>query len=292
MQDDYHRKRIFGDLCSQHSILECAASFEYLFLRALTIFLLGKRKADEFLNRGKININYFMCRHHLLRGIGFFRIINKQEGFGVGKGMRCIVPLDALGVPGEVKRAYMKPKKGDLVIDVGAHYGFYTLYASQLVGDKGTILAFEPHPHNYERLLTNMEVNKIKNAKAFSTALGDFDGQTKLYITPHSDGHSTFFRTENYLNVKTRKMDTVVAKLGLEKVDLIKIDAEGDEMTVLKGAIETIKKYKPKITMGVYHFQNEIIEIKKWFKTNATLYDIKTVNNRYLHATSSKFFLD
>ena len=132
-------KRLVGDLYSQRSILEIAAYLEYLFLRVLTVFMLGKKRGDEFLNRGVININYFMCMHHLLRGIGFFKILNEKEGFGVGSGARYIVPLDALGVPAEVKRAYLKPSEGDVVIDVGAHCGFYTLHASRLVGDQGMV---------------------------------------------------------------------------------------------------------------------------------------------------------
>ena len=150
-------------------------------------------------------------------------------------------------------------------------------------------LAFEPHPDNYKRLLTNLHLNKMKNVKTFSMALGDRDGQTKLYICPYSDGHSTFFRTKGYLTVKIGKIDTVVNKLGLKKIDLIKIDAEGDELAVLKGAIETIKKYKPKITVGAYHFPNEIDKIEEWLKTNDSSYIIETVNNRYLQATGDGF---
>jgi len=265
-------------------ILKQIAYLEYISLRILTRFLLGKGKRDELLSRGVINIDYFMHKHFLCRFTGFIKLLNEKEGFAVGNGLRYIVPLDALDVPTEVKRVYLKPDEGDVVIDAGAHYRFYTLHASRLVGNKGMVLAFEPHPNSYKGLLTNLHLNKIKNVKTFSMALGNVDRQAKLYISSDSGAHSTFFRTKTYLKVKMGKIDTIVNKLGLEKVDLIKIDAEGAELSILKGAIRTIKKCKPKITIAAYHFPNEISEITEWFKTNNPSYAIKTVDTGFLHA--------
>lgn len=277
------RRTSISALYERSSILELIAYLEYVFLRVLTRFLLGKGKRDELLRRGSINIDFFMCKHFLYMHTGFIKLLNKKEGFTVRNGFRYIVPFDASAAPKEVKRVYMKPNGGDVVIDAGAHYGFYTLHASRIVGNEGTVLAFEPHPHNYRRLLVNLHLNKIKNVKTFNIALGNFDGQTKLYIGGSST-HSTFFRAKKHLNVKIGKIDTIVDKLGLEKVDLIKIDTEGDELAVLKGAIKTIKKYKPKITIAAYHFPNEISKIREWLKVNNSSYIIKTIDNRFLHA--------
>lgn len=280
------RTKIIRHLYTQdNGILERIAYLEYIFLRVLTRFFIGKRRRDELVSRGVINIDYLMLKHFLCRSTGFIKQLNEKEGFTVRNGLRYILPVDDLGVPAEVMRVYMKPDKGDVVIDAGAHYGFYTLQASRLVGNEGIVLAFEPHPRNHKGLLVNLHLNRIKNVKSFNTALGDSDGQTKLYIRSHSGAHSTFFRTKNWLNVKMSKIDTIVDKLGFEKVDLIKIDAEGAELDILKGAIKTIKRYKPKITIAAYHFPDEISKIRKWIKTNNPSYVIKTIGNRFLHAS-------
>lgn len=225
-----------------------------------------------------------MGKHFLCRHVGFIKLLNKKEGFAVENGLRYIVPLDELDIPTEVKRAYLKPDEGDIVIDAGAHYGFYTLQASRLVGNEGTVLAFEPHPNNYKKLLMNLHLNKIKNVKTFNMALGNVNGQAKLYVGSHSGAHSTLFRTKSYINVKMGKIDTVVNKLGLEKVDLIKIDAEGAELSILKGTIKTIKKHKPKVTIATYHFQDEITEVREWLRTINPSYAIRTIDNNFLHA--------
>lgn len=278
--------KIIRHLYAQNNgILERIAYLESIFLRVLTRFFIGKMRRDELISRGVINIDYLMRKHFLCRYTGFIKQLNEKEGFAVRNGLRYIVPLDDLRVPAEVKSVYMKPDKGDVVIDAGAHYGFYTLHASRLVGDEGIILAFEPHPNNYKGLLMNLHLSRIKNVEGFNIALGDFDGQTKLYISSHSGWHSTFFRTKKFLKVKMSKIDTIVNKLGLEKVDLIKIDAEGAELNILKGATITIKRYKPKITIAAYHFPDEISKIRKWIKTNSQSYVIKTIDNRFLHAS-------
>lgn len=216
------------------------------------------------------------------RSTGFIKPLNEKEGFFLYNGFRCVTPLDDIGVVNEVRSVYMKPRKGDVVVDAGAHYGFYTLYASRLVGAEGMVLSFEPHPDNYKGLLTNLRLNDVKNVKIFNVALGEFDGHTKLYIRWPSGRHSVFFRSKNHINVELARLDTIAERLSLKRVDLIKIDAEGAELNILRGASKVIGRFKPSLTIAAYHFPDEIIKLKEWLKKINPSYVIETTNNNFL----------
>ena len=264
------------------------AYYEYVFFRLWSRGLLGKKRRDELIGRGGINFDHLMLRHFMNRSIGFIKPLNEKEGFIYYNGFHCIIPLDDTGVSTEVKDVYMKPKKGDIVVDVGAHYGFYTLYASKLIDADGIVLCFEPHPDNYKGLLTNLQLNGVRNVKAFNLALGESDGKTKLYIRSHSGAHSTFLRSRYCINVELAKLDTVVERFNIKKVDLIKIDAEGAELSILKGASKVIEKFKPSLTIAAYHFPEQTSELEEWLRKYR--YDAvkqvrdKRTGNNFLHA--------
>jgi len=259
------------------------AFFEYVFLRVLLRVFMGKKRRDDL-----IDIDRFMLKHFLSRHLGFVKPLSRDEVFVIDGKFRFIAPLDDLFVIEETDTVYLKPEKGDVVIDAGAHYGFYTIRASRMVGEKGMVLAFEPHPKNYNRLIMNLRLNKVTNVKAFNAALGDRDGITKLYEGPTPGTHSIIFKAGNPINVKISRLDTVVNELGLEKLDLIKIDAEGAELKILKGALNTIRKYGPRLTIAAYHMPDEAERIAKWLKKNSLPYNIRITDGKMLHAYISK----
>ena len=267
------------------SVFKRVAFLEYVLLRVLMRVFLGKKKRDELIESKIIDIDRFMLRHFLNRKVGFVRPLSRDEVFVNESKFQLIAPWDDLGVIEETDTVYLKPKKGDVVVDAGAHYGFYTIRASKLVGEDGMVLAFEPHPKNYNRLVMNLKLNNVRNVKAFNLALGNIDGITRLYLDSHSGGHSMVFKRSNFsVNVKISKLDTIVDELELDKVDLIKIDTEGAELNILKGALKTIRKHHPKLTIAAYHTANEAEMIAKWLKKNMPSYNIKIINEKFLHA--------
>jgi len=267
-----------------NNIVKRMAFYEYAFLRLWSRALLGKKRRDELVHSERFNSDCLMLRHLMNRSTGFIKPLNKKEGFILYNGFHCVVPLDSIQIPEEVRRVYAKPKRGDVVIDVGAHYGFYTLYASRLVGDGGMILSFEPHPENYSRLLKNLRMSNVKNVKTFRTALGEFEGYAKLYVGSHSGGHSISFIGKKYIQVELTRLDTIIERLGLKRVDLIKIDAEGAELNVLKGAINVIERFKPSLTIAAYHFPDEITKLAELLKRGNPAYLIRITRNNFLHA--------
>jgi FkbM family methyltransferase len=138
---------------------------------------------------------------------------------------------------------YGGPKPGDVVVDAGAHVGFFTIRTSKLVGSDGLVIAVEPHPENYEMLLQNIRINSLNNVIPIKAALGNREGFAELSIDRKwTSGHSIAFRKgANSVRVPLMTLDSLVKKLGLARVDFIKIDVEGAEYMLLEGARRVLK---------------------------------------------------
>lgn len=134
---------------------------------------------------------------------------------------------------------------GDFVVDVGAHIGYFTLLMAALVGPLGRVLAFEPNPENYQRLLGHLAANGLQNVTPFQMAVGDQRGVVDLWINRDNDGgHAVYDVGQFPSNVKSKEhpqripvwMTTLDEHLrGVPKVRLIKIDTEGSEQRVMAG---------------------------------------------------------
>jgi len=130
---------------------------------------------------------------------------------------------------------------GMVVLDIGAHSGFYTLLASRRVGSTGSVVAFEPSPRERKRLLTHLRLNHRKNVRVESLALGDAEGEAELFVV---DGRGTGLnslraptsqeRVEK-VPVLVTTLDHYLLRAHLPTVDFVKMDVEGAELAVLKG---------------------------------------------------------
>ena len=128
-------------------------------------------------------------------------------------------------------------KKDMVVVDVGAHIGYYTILASKLVGNSGQVLAFEPEPRNLVDLGTNIELNRCSNVRVVGKAVSDKNGMAKLYVTANASGECGLIeikhRSRTTVDVETVTLDSIIGDIP---VDIIKIDVEGGEMGVLLSA--------------------------------------------------------
>ena len=137
-----------------------------------------------------------------------------------------------------------KPKLGWTVMDIGAHIGYYTIKASKKVGSAGRVICAEAYSENYELLLKNLEINSCFNVKALKKAITNYDGSTRLFFGSDS-GHNTLleesvFATTESENVVAVTLDTLFNQQQIEFVDLAKIDIEGNELNLLKGANQVL----------------------------------------------------
>ncbi len=132
--------------------------------------------------------------------------------------------------------------KPDMVImDVGAHIGYYARIFSRLTGKRGQVYAFEPDAENFKLLEKNTA--RIGNIAITETALGEKEGRMSLYRSANTGCHSLIqkdFHTESNL-VGVETLDNFRRKNHIDKIDLMKIDVEGGEPMVLSAGHETLK---------------------------------------------------
>jgi len=150
---------------------------------------------------------------------------------------------------------YIKLPKGGVFVDIGAHIGYYTLLTSRVIGDKGLIISVEADPTNYKTLLSNIFSNHLKNIIHFNVAAYSTD--TKINLYQHSGGgtgHSLVETHGSFVTIKARRLDSILKQVGVNRLDLVKIDVEGAEAYVLEGAIDSLRKYRPRLIIEVRYY--------------------------------------
>ena len=158
--------------------------------------------------------------------------------------------------------------KGDVFVDVGANIGFLSLVASAKVGHSGRVYAFEPVPSTFEILKTNKQINNFEQLCLNQFALGNKNENLKIFNEKNNRGGASIINhTQSQgITISVKKLDDLNIK---EKINVIKIDVEGFEFEVLKGAEKTIKKDKPNLIIEhcveINNSANEN-EIYNWIK--------------------------
>ncbi len=165
--------------------------------------------------------------------------------------------------------ALIKVEKNDYVIDAGACYGDTSLYFADLVGEKGKVFSFEFIPENIDVLKKNLSINPslISRIQVVKNPLWS-DSQTELYF--ENNGPASCYslgKNDKALNYKTISIDDYVEKNSISKINFIKMDIEGSEIEALKGAINTIKKHKPKLAISLYHKISDFKEIPQFINS-------------------------
>jgi FkbM family methyltransferase len=132
--------------------------------------------------------------------------------------------------------------------DVGAHIGYFTLIASRLVSPSGCVEAFEPHPQNRNRLRSAVARNGALNVSIHPVALGARSGPAKLVLRGSSlTGAITFDTGEPGVPVDCSTLDDEAKRLS--PPDLVKIDAEGLEVDVLRGGLRILNERRPTLVV-------------------------------------------
>lgn len=144
-------------------------------------------------------------------------------------------------------------KPGMTFFDAGANQGFYTMLASKCVGNKGKVYAFEPVPSEFLHLQQNIHINRLQNIVGESMALGCQDGLTDMYVCLHGKGSYSSLKppAENIrvpskcIRVPIISLDNYVQLKNIRHIDFVKIDVEGGELDVLKGAVTVLRDLRP-----------------------------------------------
>lgn len=148
-------------------------------------------------------------------------------------------------------------KPGMQIIDIGAHIGLFSACSSQLTGPKGKIICFEPTPGTFSILKNTLLLNHCDNVIARQAAVSDKEGMATFYVS-HTAGCNSNSLVKNKsgnqvsaYDVQLVTIDSIVTEYSLNP-SLIKIDAEGAELDVLKGGIKTFKEHKPVLILGLH----------------------------------------
>jgi len=139
-------------------------------------------------------------------------------------------------------------KPGDVIVDVGANVGYYSVHLSSLVGESGFVHAFEPDPKNYFRLVRNLQLNGFeKRSRANQMAVSSSSGTAQFILTPAQDsgwGHvaeGAPAAGEQTVQVHTTKLDDYLQSQDVRSVSFLKCDIEGHEFDFLAGATRTLE---------------------------------------------------
>jgi FkbM family methyltransferase len=144
---------------------------------------------------------------------------------------------------------------GKIFIDVGAAFGIYTLVASKLVGKSGRVIALEPTAQSFVVLRRNIALNGLTNVLALPLAASLMKGKARLYHGPEPGSNSLGKDASSgggCEEVHTECLDRLMQQAGVEHVDLIKMDVEGAEELVLRGANRVVTSMHPAIIFEVY----------------------------------------
>ena len=172
-------------------------------------------------------------------------------------------------------------KQDDLIIDIGAHIGLFTIYASQFCNN-GKIYCYEPIKENYDLLVQNIELNNIKNTTIFQKAVTDKSSIARIFLNKDSAAHSIFNESKMYVDIESTSLKDIFESNKIEKCDLLKLDCEGSEYIILNSLSDFYFHHIKKIVLE-YHMADtkpELLEnlIKKLRKFDYKL-DIKKNTN-------------
>ena len=185
---------------------------------------------------------------------------------------------------------------GDVVIDCGASIGAFAIYAASL-GPNVRVLAFEPEPVTFEVLCRNVEINGLAaQVQSFQYGVAAYEGD---FVLIRNESCFTMHRlidpersldvkdvdlTVREITVRCVTIDQMLNETEIGKCNIIKMDIEGAERVALRGAVETIRRYHPKLTIAAYHLLSDAYVLPVMIKEIAPEYNILVSQDANLFA--------
>lgn len=158
-------------------------------------------------------------------------------------------------------------KPGDVVLDVGANIGYYSIIFSKLAGDSGKVIAFEPTKHYRDVLLKNIKANKCYNIAVEPFGLSDSEQYLRINLGPSSATlHSPlgFDKVIGQEDIRLTTMDSYVKNAHLDKIDFVKIDVDGHEPMVLSGSWSAFDLFDPIVLLEISHLHYLEAGVTAW----------------------------
>ena len=236
--------------------------FFYLFSRIVLRVVVGKRRRDRIWVDKKINFSGFLYKSVELLGLDntlllkfynpthhfkfYSKVTNKVENFSIHDMYMSMSDHE------EDILEKFSPMGGNTFVDIGAAFGFYTIVGSGKVGRTGKVISIEPHPDIFDMLNRNIKFNHLTNVVTLNYAVSSKETKVNLYssysILPERERKDN----KKFVEVDANTLDNLLQQNGIntEDVNWVKIDVEGAELEVLRGANNVLSKSK-NITMLV-----------------------------------------
>jgi FkbM family methyltransferase len=167
-------------------------------------------------------------------------------------------------------------KKGDVIIDIGAHKGYFSIYAAYKTGKHGKLYCFEPSPQSYEYLVDNIRLNDLKNVFPFRFGVCGKKGLKKLNVSVSSASHSMHTNGNEVIEIECSTLEDIFNKNHISKCDFLKVDCEGAEYEIfyntpleILGKIDKISLEHHKVEGHTYHQLATFLE-KNGFQVRST----------------------
>ncbi len=167
----------------------------------------------------------------------------------------------------EVQEAFGElVRSGDVVFDLGAASGFYTVIAARAVGPAGHVVAFEPFPENAERVSHNVALNAFANVTQVQAAVADVPGRAAFSLGADQNRGSLASVQDGggdgrTIDVEVITLDDCVRERGLPAPTVLKIDIEGAEVAALRGARTVLAAHRPRLLIEVHGTGRELSEL-------------------------------
>jgi FkbM family methyltransferase len=196
----------------------------------------------------------------------YLGLLNKEQIIYFKNGLKCIIrnKSDSIAFFENYFLRLNNPtekfeiKKDDIVIDIGAHIGYFTIYAAKNAPD-GMVYSIEPYVESFKILEKNLKLNNFSNVKLFHAAISNINKQITLYIDKKNQIGNSIFKINQMTEIEKVNsfiLGDFVKKNKIEKVNFLKIDCEGAEFEIILNMDKELLKNINKISMEVHEYNN------------------------------------
>jgi FkbM family methyltransferase len=229
---------------------------------------------------------HFMLQKHNLTKIGFdVELYFMSEGVAID----YLIEQYAYKLNGN---EIVAVEKDDVILDIGACWGDTALYFAHKTGCKGKVYSFEFIPDNIKLFNINKSFNPnlADQIELVERPVSNITGNTIYYKDQGPGSKIEIHPFEGQTGTTTTiTVDDLIKQYNINKVDFIKMDIEGAEPFALEGAIETIKKFRPKLAIAIYHSMDDFTNIPNWILDLNLGYEIY-IDHFTIHAEETVCF--